>query len=347
MTIRRFLAGLLAAPLVAAVLGSTSAQAAPDDKLSISDVTLSKAAVSVSGLATTTIDVTVKAGYNSDHPDDVDTTLYVYLVRTGGTGHLDHVASTELKRAAGTLKNGTWTGPLNIVSTANGTWKVASVGAGPYGMEIGIDPTPFDGPALHVTGTHAPRISYTVTPKTVPVGKPYSIKWTVSDSTTGKPFGSRITAWVGVDSPCAEGGGQKIQTDAAGNYTKSYQASDANWLNCFLMYTDPYPSGLGHASVMRLAGVSATPARTTAKVGTNVAVNGSVTGPPARCTINLQRLYGASQWRTVNSARVRDSGRYTLTATPAYRGKIPYRVLLPACYRFVTASSKPFTITGV
>ncbi|TDD57516.1 hypothetical protein E1263_23280 [Kribbella antibiotica] len=347
MNTRRILAALLAAPLVIAILGGTPARAVPDGKLSISDVRLSKAAVSVSGLGTTAIDVTVQAGYDSDDPRDQDTTLYVYLQRTGGSGQIDRVVSTKLKRTAGTLKNGTWTGPLNVVSTANGTWKVSSVDAGPYGVDTGIDPTPYAGPTLHVTGTHAPRIGYTVTPETVPVGKPYSIKWTVTDSATGKPFGIRVSAWVSVDSPCAEGGGQPIKTDAAGNYTKTYQPGDANWLNCFVMETDPYPSVISDAIVHRLSGVSAIPAKTSAKVGTNVAVNGSVTGPPARCAINLQRLYGASQWRTVNSATVRDSGRYTLTATPSYRGKIPYRVQLPDCYRFVLATSKPFTITGV
>ncbi|MFI5734449.1 hypothetical protein ACIA49_30310 [Kribbella sp. NPDC051587] len=347
MNTRRFLAALLAAPLVVAVLGGTPAQAAPDAKLSISDVRLSKAAVSVSGLDTVKLDVTVKAGYDSDDPRDEDTTLYVYLQRTGGSGQIDDLASTKLTRTAGTLKNGTWTGPLNIVSSANGTWHVTSVGASPYGVDTGIDSTPYDGPVLAVTGTHAPTIGYTVTPQTVPVGKPYSIKWSVTDSSTGKPYGTRVSAWVGVDSPCAEGGGQSITTDAAGNYAKSYQASDANWLNCFVIETDPYPSAISDARVPRQSGVSAVPAKTSAKVGTNVAVNGSVTGPPARCGISLQRLYGASQWRTVNSATVRDSGRYTLTATPSYKGKIPYRVLLPACHRFVPASSKPFTITGV
>ncbi|MET7277839.1 hypothetical protein ABZS29_06370 [Kribbella sp. NPDC005582] len=93
--------------------------------------------------------------------------------------------------------------------------------------------------------------------------------------------------------------------------------------------------------------MSATPAKTSAQVGTNVAVNGSVTGAPARCATHLQRLYGATQWRTVNSAKVRESVRFTLTATPSYKGRIPYRVQLPNCYRFVTAYSENFSITGL
>lgn len=141
--------------------------------------------------------------------------------------------------------------------------------------------------------------------------------------------------------------GPLIKTDAAGNYIKSYLASDAEALNCFVRYTDPYPSLGAGADFGRLGGVSGVPAKTSAKVGTNVAVNGSAAGPPRFCPINLQRLYGKTAWRTVNSAGVRVSGRYTLTATPAYRGKIPYRVELPACNQFVTSTSKPFTITGL
>ena len=76
-------------------------------------------------------------------------------------------------------------------------------------------------------------------------------------------------------------------------------------------------------------------------------MNGSVAGAPSNCKVNLQRLYGATQWRTVSSAKVRQSGRFTVNAQPAYKGQIPYHVSFPACANFVSATSKVFSIRGL
>ena len=62
--------------------------------------------------------------------------------------------------------------------------------------------------------------------------------------------------------------------------------------------------------------------------------------------MQLQRLYGASQWRTVGTGAVRASGRFTLNAQPAYKGLIPYRVNFPACRPYVAGFSKAFYIRG-
>src|SRR6266540_83875 len=199
MWTRRVMAALLTAPLVGLLLGAMpSAQAAPDPNLTVTDVTLSRTAVAVSG-------------------------------------PLRWMFSTDLKRTAGTLNNGTWTGPLNVPSTGNGTFKVTGVMPRPFGVYFGdtTEPTPFAGPSVTVTGYHLPKITASVSPKVVPFGSPYSIRWAVTDAATGKPYGTRITVLLGVDNQCAEdAGGDVVRTDTNGVVAKSYAASDANWVNC-------------------------------------------------------------------------------------------------------------------
>ncbi|GAB3941159.1 hypothetical protein GCM10029976_060010 [Kribbella albertanoniae] len=347
------MAALLAAPLGALLLGTLPAHADPDPKLTISDVQLNKTAVSVTGLDTAKVDVTVKAGYNSDNPQDENTVLTVYLDRTAGSGIIDDIGSVALKRTAGTLKNGTWTGVLNVASAANGTFKVTGVVKGEYGqMSSGFpeDPTLFDGPSLAVTGTHIPKVSHVQTPAVVPTGKPYSIKWTVTDTATGKPYGVPAALEVGVGTECSETAthGDAVKTDAAGNYIRSYPASDQGREVCGSLRTAPYPTAADRFYAKRSGVFSAKPSKTSAKVGTNVPVNGTLTGHASGCPVNLQKLRGASQWRTVNSAMVRGSGRFTLTATPAVKGKIYYRAQLPAgCGGYIEHISKTFTITGL
>jgi hypothetical protein len=93
--------------------------------------------------------------------------------------------------------------------------------------------------------------------------------------------------------------------------------------------------------------VSAAPSKSSATVGTIVPVNGNVLGPAGFCPVVLQRLYGASQWRGVSTAKTRQSGRFTVSAQPAYKGLIPYRVYFPKCYRYLAGVSKVFYIRGL
>jgi hypothetical protein len=345
------MAALLTAPLVGLLLGAMpSAEAAPDPNLTVTDVTLSRTAVAVSGLNTVPVGVTVKAGYNSTEPSDQDLTVYVILERTAGSGPLRWMFSTDLKRTAGTLNNGTWTGPLNVPSTGNGTFKVTGVMPRSFGVYFGdtTEATPFAGPSVTVSGYHLPKITASVSPKVVPFGSPYSIRWAVTDSATGKPYGTRIQVLLGVDNECAEYvGGLVVKTDTNGIVTRSYKAASADWVNCLRLQGKPFDiSGLGLV-VARPGVVSATPSRTSARVGTIVPVNGSVLGAPYRCKVVLQRLYGATQWRGVNSALIRQSGRFTVNAQPAYKGLIPYRVYFPGCYQYQAGLSKVFSIRGL
>jgi len=116
-----------------------------------------------------------KNGSPSGEPGDNGLVLNVVLKRTGGTGPRDSIVSADLKRTAGTIENGTWTGRLNVASTANGPFKVTGVMTGPYGSPgsgTPVDPTPYSGQTITVKGTNLPKITASVNPKVVPWGKP-------------------------------------------------------------------------------------------------------------------------------------------------------------------------------
>ncbi|MGW6281955.1 hypothetical protein [Kribbella sp. NPDC055071] len=353
MTMKRVMAALFAVPMVGLLLGAlpTAAQAAPNPNLHVTSVTLSRANVVVSGTNTVPATVTVKGGYDSTDPSDQKLTLYVILERAGGTGPLHYLFSTDLPRTAGTVQDGTWSGPVNVPSTANGTFKVTGVFAGTFGANPGdmTDPTPYAGPSIAVKGNDIPKITAKVTPKIVPFNKPFSITWAVTNSATGKAYGSKIKVVLGGDNVCAEnfGPGYTNLTGTNGLITKSYPAGAANFLNCLILPGNPSGiNGLGFF-VARPGIVAAAPSKTSAPVGSLVPVNGSVAGPPSGCPVNLQRLYGATAWRTVGTTKVRQSGRFTLTAQPAYKGPISYRVSFPACTPYVAGVSKAFSIRGL
>ncbi|MEV0291862.1 hypothetical protein AB0H36_47760 [Kribbella sp. NPDC050820] len=332
-----------------------SAQAAPDPRLTITDVTLDKTAVAVSGLNTVAVQVRVKGGYDSAEPNDANMPLVAHLQRTGGTGSPTYLISTDLPRVSGTTQDGEWAGPVYVPSTADGKFTVIGVTTGPLIVyELGpmpADPTPVAGPTLTVTGYHLPKITAKVTPPIVPFGSGFSITWSVIDSATGKPYATRFRVLVGIDSQCDQDvGGDFPLTSPSGTVTKAYPASAANALHCLRIPARPGDRGdiAGLKFFVARPGiVSAMPSKTSAPVGTIVPVNGSVAGAPQSCKVWLQRLYGATQWRSVSSGLVRASGRFTLNAQPAYKGLIPYRVYFPTCYHYQSGLSKVFYIRGL
>ncbi|MFB6723325.1 hypothetical protein ACFCV3_24300 [Kribbella sp. NPDC056345] len=338
----RTLAVLLTAPLLGVALSSAPVAQASQVKVTDAKVTLSRTTVSVASLNTVPVTVTVEG---SGHGESV----YVRFKRLSGSGPEDEFFSMPLKLVDGDGSPGLWRGTLNVPSTADGTIEPDAVYSGEYiyGAEPG-DPDPVvNAPTLTVNGFHVPKLTALITPKVVPYNQPWTIRYTVTDSQTGKPYGAKLKVWVREDNRCVESLGTETSlTDAGGNITLRYAASpNGDWLHCMMLPGKPAPVGGIAALVKRPAAISATPSRTSAPVGTIVPVNGTVT-KGGGCPVNLQRLYGASAWRTVGSAKVRASGRFTLNAQPAYRGNIPYRAQLPACYNKVAGVSKTFTIKG-
>jgi len=349
MRMTRVLAALITAPLVGLVLSAPTAQADPDPKLSVVKVELNRSSVAVSSLNTVPVKLKVTGGYNSTDPGQANLTMHAYLKRTAGSGQNNILISTELKRTSGTTLSGTWEGNVNVPSTANGTFEVIGVMTGTFSPGSGdmTDPTPVpNAPVLTVTGTNTPKITARVIPEGVPIGSGYTIRWSVINSQTAKPYGTRLKVWLPNDNGCVEQfGGPQAITDTNGYVSKAYPASLSNYVNCLQLPGYPAPIGALGLFVKRPITISATPSKTSAPVGAIVPVNGTVRAPT--CSVTLQRLYGATAWRNVGTAKVRQSGRFTVNAQPAYKGYIPYRVFFPTCLTYASAKTKVFTIRGL
>ncbi|MFF1818984.1 hypothetical protein ACFVWG_16915 [Kribbella sp. NPDC058245] len=349
---RRVVAVLLTAPLAVLALGAPAAQADPDPNLTVTAARIIRTTpVAVSSLNTVPVTVEVDAKYTL--PDaDPNTTLFATLERSAGTGQLKSLVTTPLHRYDGTTQNGKWRGIVNVPSTANGKFKLTGVMEGVYwpgsGSMVTETPVP-NPPELTVVGTNQPRITARVLPDPVPFNTGFSIRWSVINGQTGKPYGSRLKVALEGDSGCVESfGGSNALTDTQGYVTKVYPASAAEQGNCLLLPGNPAPNGWLSVVVSRPGIVSATPSRTSAPVGAIVPVNGIVAGAPTHCPVYLQRLYGATAWRNVGTGTVNQgSGRFVVNAQPAYKGNIPYRVSFPACYQFRAGVSKTFIIKGV
>ncbi|MEU4195482.1 hypothetical protein AB0E69_26515 [Kribbella sp. NPDC026611] len=318
----------------------------------MTQVTLDRASVAVSGLATVAVQIRVTGGYASDEPGLANMPLNIWLKRTSGSGPRTLLVSTDLPRVSGTTQNGTWAGPVYVPSTANGVFTVFGVTTGPLTVyESGPmppDPTPVAGPDLTVAGTHLPKVTAKVTPSIVPFGSSFTITWALTDSSTGKPYGTRIRVLLGIGNQCDQNqGGDTPLTSTSGTVTKAYPAAAANALVCLRIHGRIWDIASLKLFVARPGILSAVPSKTSAPVGTLVPVTGNVLGAPSSCKVVLQRLYGATQWRAVNTGVVRTSGRFTLTAQPPYKGLIPYRAYFPACDRYQAGTSKPFSIRGL
>ncbi|GAA0586899.1 hypothetical protein GCM10009534_21420 [Kribbella sandramycini] len=304
---------------------------------------MDKTSVAVSSLNTVPVTVTVEGSYEDTQ------TVYVQFKRISGTGPANEFSSMPLQLVDGDGTPGVWRGTANVPSTLNGTIEPAAVDV----LELvqgqpTSSPAPVaNPPALVVNGVHVPKFTSVLTPAVVPYDKPWSVRYTVIDSQTGKPYGTRLKLWFGIEERCLEANEhEEVLSDTSGNFTRSFPANRyGDWTSC--MKLPGKPGGIARlvTRVKRPAAISAAPSKTSAPVGTIVPVNGIVV-QGNYCQVALQRLYGATAWRTVSTTKVRISDRFTLNAQPAYKGNISYRAYLPPCYDKVAGSTKPFIIRG-
>jgi hypothetical protein len=162
---------------------------------------------------------------------------------------------------------------------------------------------------------------------------------------------------IGNDNGCVEPGFRlNVRTDAAGNYQRTVPANQAEFLHCVWVAGQPGSAAPGFENRTIIAidsqfvryqkfAVSAVPAASSVPAGTNVDVNGNVTPVKPNKVLQLQR-YAGGTWKTVNTGRVRTSGRYTIVATPSGKATYSYRVYAPGDAETVGSLSKRFTITG-
>ena len=367
-------AAACAAVAVALLLGSSpaaAAQARPGAAVdavaprvaaesgTVTGVTLGTSSVAVDGVAVASVPVSFTlAGAPAE-------AMSVVLVRTTPTW--DASAPSRLvsavTRVDGTEGNGTYRGTVLVPASAHGGWRVEyvafDVSAGVPSWLDAIDVSG-QGVTLQVAGTHRPRFRFERTVPAYP-STTVTLRGVLTDSATGRPLKGRAVSF-GVDNLCVEHGPAATRTtDATGRASWTVRMTD-HWLLCAwapLPGTANYPldyarPSYGVSGGRAAFGVRLTASATTAAVraGRSTPVTGSVLAPfgtrsragATGTDVRLQRLVGRT-WRTVNSARVRSSARYTLTATPPARGRHAYRAWFPTQSGFAGTVGRTLWIT--
>jgi hypothetical protein len=357
---RTFHVAPIAAVLLLSLIPAAPALAAPAADTTppqVHSITFASSSVTVSGLQTQLVGVRVR------------------LTDETGVQPIEYQASQELaspwlrfnaqpnsfvllRLAEGTEQDGIWTGSIPVTSAWSGT--ITPIGI--YAMDqtfanaLNIDPrTVVDTPSLQVQSSHRPGLEMTFSPEPAPPGKPVTQRIRAWDTTTGTPW-ANLSVTLSSDNGCVEPGNiLPVRTRADGTYQRTLSAQEAQWLQCawvpgVAQPTMPYPMTIiasdgGHIRTVRYS-VGATPAATSAPAGTNVNVNGNVSPLHKGKVLQLQRLYADKTWHKVNTAKVRDSGRYTIAASPPGKATYSYRVYAPGDDFAVGGISKVFTIRG-
>ena len=327
----------------------------------LTSVSLSAGKVSVKGLDTVPVTVTVTAtGYDEGScPGNV----------AGGVALFRTSAQTWDRSATGDLAgpmfcvsvNGderTYRAVIPVPSTADGSWRVTYVVFANYSYTL--DPRRFALPdaTLAVTGTHRPRLRISVRPQ--PLKYP-ARDVTVTVQATYDDDGAPVTTrWIGVTD---DGGGIAAcgscpgNTDAHGRLVRRLRLTGPRQVLAYMPLsapgfydTQPMYSALWRRIVVQPA-LTAAPANDRLPHGTNVDVNGRAFDIAVqnwsfkpRIKVGLQRLVGR-HWRTVSEGTIRPSGRFTLVATPP-KGRNLYRLGLPEQQAFASAHSRTFVIRG-
>jgi hypothetical protein len=359
-------AAVLLTAAVAAVLAlpvsATAAPVLPEAPPAapvLTSVSLSSGKVSVKGLDTVPVTVTVTAtGYDEGScPGHV----------AGGVALFRTSAQTWDRSATGGLvgpmfcvsANGderTYWAVIAVPSTADGPWRVTSVVFANYSYTL--DPRTFGLPdaTLAVTGTHRPRLRVSVRPQPLPYpARDINVTVQATYDDTGAPV---TTRWIGITDDGGQVGGCGLcagNTDSNGRVTRRFTLTGLPLMIAWMPlsasgYEDtPAYSALGVPVVVQPA-LTATPATDSVRHGASVDVNGRAFAAVVqnwpfkpRITVGLQRLVG-KHWRTVSEGTIRPGGRFTLLATPP-KGHNLYRVGLQQQH-FAPAHSRTFAIRG-
>ena len=365
----RVLVACAAAIAVAAVpVGLAGPAAAAGESLTA--VTLGTSAVTVEGFGSADVAISVDMTLASPARGCTGQEArlagrpWVRLTRTSGaTGiRVDDVVDVPLVTPpAGdpAATAGTWSGTWKVASSRNGTWTVTGVGACTDAVPGGwfVDPRGQGiSSGVAVTGTGAPRLSVAMTP-TVWGARTTTVRAVVSDA-SGKPLTGR-TVTFGKDGGCgtAADGGAVATTDARGVATLVTRPRP---VMCAYLAT---PAAVAlrldseHALIVKrsvtprftFAAVSGFPLSAAVARGRNVVVTGSLApkasllgaGTTHRVALQLKSGRG---WRTVGSAAVAASGRFTVIARATVRGIVTYRVLATANRAMVPTAGRPLLV---
>ncbi len=356
-------------PLLAPAAPALAADGDPPPPTLV-DVRLSRDAVTVSGLRSVPVTVSV---HLKDPAGVVETSNLhipspwpdVVLRRTSGgrpTAGAPMFTVRDLDLTSGTPQDGIWTTTVLVPSTWEGTWQVTSVTAeNDAGGSLHVDPrTVGITRSLTVVGTHQPSLSINLDPAVTVGGKgPVAVKGRAVDADTGRPVaGLLLTLGTNLAENCGAfgyGGSAWTTTDARGYYAFRRRTSRDGAV-CVIAALPQRRRVLDvHRSttlLFRVATqgvrpvVSAAADSSTVTTGGTVAVRGRALAAASLHgrQVVLQRLVGRT-WRQVGTSRVRSSGRYTLYATPPARGLHLYRVLTGGD-GFLTGVSPTLRITA-
>lgn len=253
-----------------------------------------------------------------------------------------YIGWQRLDRVSGTSVDGVWQGSIRLSPAWSGTYTVTDVHL--LGLSQQTYYLPVTGPEIVVSGGEAWAVTPVTTPVKVVTGyEQWRPQARVTNTRTGRPVGgARVRlAWIEYDEPEAvwQGSAPGTPADAAGLWTSpvTYRPND-------LVATQYHVyggrgsrgwslQGIGCTHITVQLQASARYADTTPSGGEPVVVTGNVWPAPAvlrtGAVVHLQRHLGPFGWRTVTTATVRDSGRYTLTWQPPQRGGHQLRVRLP------------------
>jgi len=282
-----------------------------------------------------------------------------FLSRSGGSGSV-HSYQTEATLTSGTTADGTWSMAFYVSSTMDGAWSITQAWDCSDG---GLQPAVNGSATFTVTGHHQPRLTWGTDPSVIPAANPYAVvKGRVYDADTGAGMPG-LTVGRAEDVNCiyeydyhtSPALHLTAKTNSNGYYAFASQAVGYDALQCIGLIGTVTRNPDGYAVFPFFAtyamsyqpSVSARPRATTIAAGTVDLVDGKILAGAAGCRVELQRLYGRSQWRTVSHGQLRSSLRFTVPAQPP-AGRWHYRALYPICYAHqVMASSSPFVITAV
>jgi hypothetical protein len=320
-------------------------------------VSVSPGAVAVRGLDL--VPVTVNITFSNTAWGDPDSVVLVRTTHRAWDRSAPRALVGMLARSAGTGSSGTFSGTVRVPSSAHGDWRVGFVGwPAPFGAAIDVRSAGVPDATLSVTGTHRPRMRYSVSPQPLPYPQTRAtVRVLISFDDTRTPVAG-LPVGFGLDNSCAEriGPDVTVRTDPHGVATRS--------IRVFGLYGScawaPFPGSTAFLSFpgwataggrLRLGTVtSASPSRTSARRRSPVAVTGKATAIVVPLAANgaaavaLQRRVGRD-WRTVGGGVLRANGHFTLTANPP-RGRSLYRVRLENSYWYASSTSRTFTITG-
>jgi hypothetical protein len=352
---------VLLAALVLLLVPAPRAHAVTDPV--IADWHYSTTSVSVSGLASVPVTITVHV--------------------TGGTGSVEGMIAwsrtsnryarnpigVALRLVSGGAGDAVYAGTYAFTSAYPGTFSLQLLGA-----PEGVPALPIYAPAgtpLVVTATHVPRVTLGAAPSPVALTVPFVVKGRVYDTATRLGIaGVTVTLSTICGGYC---GLATARTNALGYYAFPYRtdyfgsAFPADPHRMYVVVTvrgaqqsdgTRYPiatASLPYVAI--LVSPRASAVKAWRPVGAWLTIVGNVRGwpfsppyprtdyPAPSCQVALERRTATTSWTKVTTARVRESGRFTLTLRANARGSYLFRVYVPRCASVVPVRSHVVHVT--